>query len=266
MATQDADLMQINEFMRRGDADGMAAILREKPELVRFVSGRDLQRFLVDRPEMQDFMQEISTVNRAVDSNVASGTVRNTDLMAGLGFNQALAPRFQQQSRAQAELEGAKSRAQTAAAFEQRRNNPTRSAPVQQVLGAAAEGYEKKSDIGATAAGATGLGLGVAGAIAAILAAPLTGGASLAAIPAALAPSLTAAGTAVAGFGQLGKQTTMNAANREIASVGRQATAQSGRAPSYTKMYQPLPTAAGPAEQALDLTANTEGTQGFLFS
>ncbi len=58
----------------------------------------------------------------------------------------------------------------------------------------------------------------------------------------------------------------MNAANRDVAAVGRQATAQSGRAPSYTNMYRPLPTAAGPAEQALDLTANTEDTQGFLFS
>ena len=85
MATQEQDLMRMNEALRRGDADALAAILRERPNLVSLVSGRDLQRYLVDRPEMRDFLQEISTVNRATESEAEAGTVRNQDLMARLG-------------------------------------------------------------------------------------------------------------------------------------------------------------------------------------
>ena len=266
MATQEQDLIRMNEAMRRGDADAVAAILRERPSLVSLVSGRDLQRYLVDRPEMRDFRQEISTVNRATQSEAEAGTARNQDLMARLGVNPVLDPRFLQQSRAQAELEGANARAQTAADFQQRRNNPTRNAPVQQVLGAATEGFQRQSDVGATAAGATGVGLGIAAAIAGILGAPVTGGASLAAVPAALAPALGAAGTAIGTAGQLGQQATMSDANRRVASVGRQAASQAARGPNYAQMYPTLPTAAGPAEQALDLTGSRDQSDGFIYS
>lgn len=260
MATQQQSLARLDALMRRGDVDGMASMLRQQPDLVRSLDGAELQRFLVDRPEMRDFMKEISTVNRAIESEADTGAARNVDLMRRLGTNQLLMPRFLQQSRAQAELEGARARGETAAQFEKRRNTPGRNAPVEQVLGAAAEGYQKGGDIGATAAGATGLGLGIASAIAGILA-PLTGGAT-----AGLAAGLGAASTATTGGAEIAKQIGMADVNRRLAAVGREAAAEATRAPSYTQMYQTPTLSQGPAEQALDLTGNTQETSGFLYT
>ena len=263
-------MMELDKLMRAGDTDRMAAMLRDNPEMIRMISGRDLQRFLVERPEMQDFLAEISTINRAGGTTRESSRARNVDLAARLGIAPALSSRFLRRGDAQATMEGARARTAAASEFQQRKNDPLRNAPVQSVLDAAQQGFTRQATTGGNIASGVGLGLGVAGTVASLLAAPVTMGASLipAAIAAPLTAGLTTAGALTKGFGELGKTAGLADRQRQLAAIGDEARIAAQGAPDYTDIYRSVPGMSAPQTTQLALTEaprEDERYTGFLW-
>lgn len=244
IGTPDDMRRQVADMLRRNDQDGLVALLERNPELIRFVSGRDAQRYLVDRPEMQDYKAEIGAIKESMGEQRSAQEARNEDLMAQLGLDESLAIRFGRDAAAQTARRAADARRATAGRFEERRNTPTRNAPATRIFDAAERGYAKQGQTGANIAGGVGLTAGTVGAVlAAIAAAGPTLGASLATIPAFVAPlaaGLTAGGAAISGAGKIAQSGEASRRAMQLGGQRRAAAAQAARAPSYTAMFPQL--------------------------
>ena len=264
IGTPDDMRRQLDDMLRRNDQDGLVALLERRPELIRFVSGRDAQEYLVNRPELLDFDREIEAVDRAMGRQGEAQVARNEDLGARLALDPSLARRFGQAAAAQTSRMAADARRATAGRFEERRNTPTRNAPATRVFDAAERGYAKQGQTGANIAGGVGLTAGTIGAILAAIAAVPTAGASLAALP-AIAGGLTAGGAAISGAGKIAQAGEASRRAMQLGGQRREAAAQAARAPSYTSMFPQLQQQATNQTLTLDPLNPQDDDPGFAW-
>lgn len=270
MASEESRQLDLERHMRAGDVDSVTEMLRQHPNMIRFISGGDIQKYLVTDPEMRDFLSEIATVNRAAGQVAGTSQVRTGDLAKRLGVPTAVTPRWLSQSRAQADLEGAAARGRAAADFERRRNDPLRNAPVEAVTGAAAEGWGKQSGVAAGVGGAVGIGLATAGLIASVIGSAFTMGATVPAAVAAgasmAAAPLATAGGIVGGAAGLGSKVSELEVQRKTGDIVGQAAVARRDEPSYASIYQqPAPLEREPASFSFEDDRTERDPSGYLW-
>ena len=121
---------QLEAAINRGDVDSIVALVEATPELS---SGLDAQR-LINRIVLP---RELARVGRATERSLEANKARNADLMARLGYaNSGVGRGMEQVLSTAAARKLAGQRAQTAAEFQRRVNNPARFADLQRIADA----------------------------------------------------------------------------------------------------------------------------------
>tara|TARA_Y100001963_G_scaffold93365_1_gene128501 strand:+ start:724 stop:1524 length:801 start_codon:yes stop_codon:yes gene_type:complete len=184
---------QLEAAINRGDVDSIVALVEATPELS---SGLDAQR-LINRivlpRERARLNAELARVGRATERSLEANKARNADLMARLGYaNSGVGRGMEQVLSTAAARKLAGQRAQTAAEFQRRVNNPARFADLQRIADATAYGYNKRATEGSAVTTGLGSGLSIVGT--ALSSNPITAG---------IGAGLVAGGAATTAGGQL---------------------------------------------------------------